>query len=131
MNPYDLLGKPYRLGASFEKHGAGDCLSLARAVLTYYGVKTPEPERSWYRRLRAGDTDVFRDELERWGEQTTDLDCGVVALCRAEHGYGMAAWFENGWLMYAGSAVAWSPLDALQVSGLYCQRKSSSCRPLA
>jgi len=125
MTPYDLIGRGYRLGADFVSRPEGDCLSLARAVLAYHGVETPAPQRSWYRRLRKGDTAVFRDELERWGEETTDLKCGVVALCQAENGYGMATWFEDGWISYVESAVKWSPIGALQVVALYCQRKSN------
>ena len=59
IHPYDLIGMPYRLGASPEKHGAADCLTLAKAVLSFQGVKTPEPKRHWYRRLMQGDTNVF------------------------------------------------------------------------
>ena len=129
MTPYDLIGRGYRLGADFVSRPEGDCLSLARAVLAYHGVETPAPQRSWYRRLRKGDTAVFRDELERWGEETTDLKCGVVALCQAENGYGMATWFEDGWISYVESAVKWSPIGALQVVALYCQRKSNSVKP--
>ena len=129
MTPYDLIGRGYRLGADFVSRPEGDCLSLARAVLAYHGVETPAPQRSWYRRLRKGDTAVFRDELERWGEETTDLKCGVVALCQAENGYGMATWFEDGWISYVGSAVRWSPIGVPQVVALYCQRKSNSVKP--
>lgn len=123
MTPYDLIGRGYRLGADFVARPEGDCLSLARAVLSHYDIETPTPQRSWYRRLRNGDTAVFKDELERWGEVTTDLRCGVVALCQAENGYGMAVWFEDGWLSFAGSEVKWSPIGALQVVERYCQRK--------
>lgn len=130
MTPYQLIGKGYRLGSRFDLHGTGDCLSLARAVLAFYGVNTPEPRREWYKRLRRGDTEVFREELERWGQKATDLDCGVVALCRAENGYGMAAWFEGGWISFVGSEVRWSPIDALQVVALYCPRKRISATPL-
>ena len=123
MTPVELIGKQYRLGSTFEKHGTGDCLSLARAVLAFHGIETPTPQRSWYRRLRRGDTQVFVDELERWGQKTEDLDCGVVALCRADAGYGLATWYLDGWIHYAGSVVKWSPIEALEVIGLYCQRK--------
>ena len=129
MTPYDLIGRGYRLGADFVTRPEGDCLSLARAVLAYHGVETPAPQRSWYRRLRKGDTAVFRDELERWGEETTDLKCGVVALCQAENGYGMATWFEDGWIGYVESVVRWSPIGVPQVVALYCQRKSNSAKP--
>ena len=123
MNPYLLLGRPYRLGGDFIKHEGGDCLSLAKIVLTYYGIATPEPKRSWYRRLRRGDTAVFKDELERWGKETSDLECGVVALCKAENGYGMATWFENGWLNCGESGVRWNPIGHLQPLAFYCPRK--------
>jgi hypothetical protein len=122
MTPYDLIGRGYRLGADFVTRPEGDCLSLARAVLSYYGVKTPTPQRSWYKRLRRGDTAVFKDELERWGNVTTDLRCGVVALCQAENGYGMAVWFDDGWLSFVGSEVKWSPIGVLQVVERYCRR---------
>ena len=123
MTPFDLIGRPYRLGADFVSRPEGDCLSLARFVLKSYGIRTPEPQRSWYRRLRRKDTQVFRDELERWGEVTTDLRCGVVALCQAENGYGMAVWFENGWLSFVGSEVKWSTIGGLAVVECYCPRK--------
>lgn len=123
MIPHQLIGKPYRLGSNFEQHGTGDCLSLARAVLAYYGITTPEPQRQWYRRLRQGDTAVFEEELERWGIKTSVLDCGVVALCQADAGYGLATWYLDGWIHYAESVVKWSTSEALQVHALYCQRK--------
>jgi len=125
VTPYDLIGRGYRLGANFIDYPEGDCVNLARAVLHYYGISTPEPQRSWYRRLRHGDTAVFKEELERWGEETTDLRCGVVALCSAENGYGLAVWFEDGWLSFVESAVTWNPSGRLQVHGYYCRRKSS------
>ena len=123
MNPYDLIGKGYRLGADFSRHGVGDCLSLARTVLSSYGIATPEPKREWYRRLRQGDTSVFRDELNRWGQPTLEPRLGTVALCQAENGYGLAVWFEQGWLAYAGSVVQWSPCGVLPVVELYCPLK--------
>ena len=123
MIPHQLIGKRYRLGSNFEQHSTGDCLSLARIVLAYYGITTPEPQRQWYRRLKRGDTAVFREELERWGNRTELLDCGVVALCQADAGYGLATWYLNGWIHYAGSVVKWSPHGALQVHAFYCPRK--------
>ena len=131
MTPFDLIGRGYRLGADFVSRPEGDCLSLARFVLGWYGIKTPEPQRSWYKRLRRGDTDVFPEELGRWGRITTDLECGVVALCQAENGYGMAVWFEGGWLSFQHCGelvVRWSPTERLQVHEFYCQAKSSSAK---
>ena len=52
MNPELLLGMKYRLGSNPVDHGTADCLSLARTVLSWYGIPTPTPQRSWYRRLR-------------------------------------------------------------------------------
>ena len=120
MHPYDLIGLPYRLGAIPEKHGAADCLSLAKAVLAFQGVDTPEPQRDWYRRLRKGDTSVFQEELSAWGEKITSPRIESVALCHSEFGLGMATFFEEGWIHFSGSAAVWSPLDGLVVEGLYC-----------
>ena len=125
MNPYLLLGRPYRLGGDFIKYKGGDCLSLARTVLAHYGISTPEPQRDWYRRLRRGDTSVFKEELERWGQQTTNVECGVVALCESKNGYGMAVYFENGWMNYGESEVRWSPAERLHILAFYSPRKSS------
>ena len=122
MHPYELIGLPYRLGAIPEKHGAADCLSLSRAVLSFYSISTPEPERAWYRRLRKGDTAVFKEELSNWGKEITSPTLGTVALCHGPLGLGMASYFEDGWIHFSGSEAIWSPIDGLQVEGLYCSR---------
>ena len=123
MHPYNLIGMPYRLGADPVRHGAADCLTLARAVLAYQGVESPPPNRAWYRRLRRGDTDVFRDELQRWGELASSPKLVTVALCQSEFGLGMASYFEEGWISFVGSAVQWSPSGVLQVVAYYCPMK--------
>ena len=122
MHPYDLIGLPYRLGADPNRHDAADCLTLARTVLYHHRVKTPEPQRSWYRRLRQGDTQVFKDELERWGEKVETPKIGSVALCHSPLGYGLATFFEGGWIYFAESAVQWSPIAVLPVVAVYCCR---------
>ena len=122
MHPYDLIGLPYRLGADPNRHDAADCLTLARTVLYHHRVKTPEPQRSWYRRLRQGDTQVFKDELERWGEKVETPKIGSVALCHSPLGYGLATFFEGGWISFVESEVRWSPIGALQVVEVYCCR---------
>lgn len=122
MHPYELIGLKYRLGAIPEKHGAADCLSLAKAVLQFYGVATPEPQRDWYRRLRKGDTEVFKEELGKWGSQINSPTISTVALCLGPLGLGMATFFEDGWIHFSGSEAIWSPTDALQVVGLYSSR---------
>jgi hypothetical protein len=111
----------YRLGADPERHGATDCLHLTRAVLLWQGIAVPAPERSWYRRLRRGDTSVFPEELERWGKQVAAPKLsGTVALCRSEAGYGLAVFWEEGFLHCLIHQVRWSPVSQLQVTALYC-----------
>jgi hypothetical protein len=119
----------YRLGATPRKHGQSDCLSLASTVLQWYGIDVPKPKRDWYRRLRNDDYSVFPEELEKWGKKTDTPTIGVVALCSAGEGYGLAVYYEEGWLSFVESVVAWSPTNALPVVGLYCRRKQTSAMP--
>lgn len=126
MRPEELIGLEYRLGACPVKHGKADCLSIAATVVNYFGYDAPEPKRDWYRRLRRGDSSVFREELEAWGVRTTTPRIGVVALCVADNGYGLAVYWNDGWLSYVASAVRWSPIDLLPVVGLYYPRKQNS-----
>ena len=119
MHPYNLIGMRYRLGADPERHGAADCLTLAKAVLQYQGVVTPPAQRSWYRRLRRGDTDVFREELERWGSVVDAPKLVTVALCHSDLGYGMATYFEGGFIHFGEEGVRWSPLETLEILDLF------------
>lgn len=123
IHPYRLIGMRYRLGASPEQHQAADCLTLAKAVLAWHGIDTPDAQRSWYRRLRRGDTAVFEEELLRWGSVIDSPRLGTVALCRSPLGLGMASFFENGWLHFDESAVRWSPTGVLPVVACYCRMK--------
>ena len=125
MTLYDLIGMPYRLGATPEQHGAADCLSLARTVLEVQGFDAPPVERGWYRRLYRCDYTVFPEQLNRYCDTATSPKIGVIALCTSEKGYGMASFFDNGWLCFVESAVTWKPLAALEVVGLYCLSKYS------
>ena len=126
MRPDELIGLPYRLGADPEKHNAGDCLSLVRTVLANYGFTVPKGERDWYRRLRKKDYSIFFEELNRWGVDSPPK-LGTIALCKSDDGYGMAAYYEEGWLSYQKRleelVVIWSPLDNLMVEGCYYPRK--------
>ena len=126
MKPHQLIGLPYRLGADPKRHKAGDCLSLVRTVLANYGFTVPKGERDWYRRLRKKDYSIFFEELNRWGVDSPPK-LGAIALCKSDDGYGMAAFYEEGWLNYqktlGGQVVIWSPLNALMVEGCYYQRK--------
>ena len=55
MKPHQLIGLRYKLGADPVKHHAADCVSLARTVLKYYGITSPEPTREWYKRVKRKD----------------------------------------------------------------------------
>jgi len=128
MNPIYLIGMPYRLGADPEKNCAADCLTLSKAVLKHYGIKSPCPTRDWYRRLRKNDYSIFREQLELWGIKTERPNIGTVGLCRFNTGYGLAVYFEDGWLnitSYKGSAVAWNPLEVLPIEEIYSPKKSN------
>lgn len=125
MNPIELIGIKYRLGACPVKHGMGDCFSVAATVINYFGFDAPEPKREWYRRLRRGDSSVFKEELESWGTKTDAPRIGVVALCTADNGYGLAVYWSDGWLSYAGSEVVWNPIGGLQVVDCYFPQKPS------
>ena len=118
----DLIGLPYRLGAEPERHRAADCLSLSRHILSTYGIKTPNPERSWYRRLKRRDYSIFYEQLDSWGTLTTDIDVGTVALCQSESGVGLATFIDDfpGWLSFVGTQVVWSPDGVLNIERLYC-----------
>jgi len=123
--PVDLIGIPYRLGADPLKHGATDCVNLCRTVLAWYGINTPAPTRQWYRRLRDGDTAVFWEELESWGYRTTTAAATTVALLKIGTGYGLAAYYEEGWLYCNAqmNRVAWSPF--VSIEAVYCPGKSN------
>ena len=123
IHPYQLLGLPYRLGAKPEKHGAADCFSLAQAIVRWHGVEMPDGQRAWYRRLRRKDYGVFREELERWGSEVLSPRLATIALCRATSGYGLATYFEDGWISFVESEVKWSPAGDLDPVALYCRMK--------
>jgi cell wall-associated NlpC family hydrolase len=126
VKPHQLIGLPYRLGADPERHKAGDCLSLVRTVLANYGFTVPKGERDWYRRLRKKDYSIFFEELNRWGVDSPPK-LGTIALCKSDDGYGMATFYEEGWLSYqktlGSQVVIWLPLNVLTVEGCYYQRK--------
>ena len=126
LKPYELIGLPYRLGADPVKHNAGDCLSLVRTVLANYGFTVPKGERDWYRRLKRKDYSIFFEELNRWGVDSPPK-LGTIGLCKSDDGYGMAAFYEEGWLSYqktlGSQVVIWLPLNVLTVEGCYYQRK--------
>ena len=126
MKPHELIGLKYRLGSDPIKHGTGDCLSLVRTVLGHYGFTVPKGKRDWYRRLKRKDYSIFFEELNRWGVESPPK-LGTIGLCKSDDGYGMAAYYEEGWLSYrktfGGQVVIWCPLDNLSVEGCYFQRK--------
>tara|TARA_R100000697_G_C5366848_1_gene176202 strand:+ start:164 stop:568 length:405 start_codon:yes stop_codon:yes gene_type:complete len=126
LKPHELIGLKYRLGSDPVKHGTGDCLSLVRTVLGHYGFTVPKGKRDWYRRLKRKDYSIFFEELNRWGVESPPK-LGTIGLCKSDDGYGMAAYYEEGWLSYrktfGGQVVIWCPLDNLLVEECYFQRK--------
>ena len=125
MKPHQLIGLRYRLGADPIKHHAVDCVSLARTVLKYYGINSPKPTRDWYRTVRKKDFDIFKQELEKWGNETKDINIGTVALCKSNNGFGLAVYYEEGWISCGESEVRGGPLNALEVVGCYSPQKSN------
>ena len=124
MRVDQLVGLPYRLGADPERHGATDCLGLCRAVLATYGIESPAPTREWYRRLRQGDHSIFPEQLRLWGEEIAEPKMeGTVALCQAGKGYGLSAFWCDGWLIYKDERVHWCPTAALPVVAFYYRQK--------
>jgi hypothetical protein len=99
---------------------------LVRTVLANYGFTVPQGQREWYRKLRKKDYSIFFEELNRWGVESPPK-LGTIGLCKSEDGYGMAAWYEEGWISYqktlGGQMVIWLPINALMVQGCYYQRK--------
>ena len=122
----------YRLGSNPEQHGTADCLSLVSAVVRYYGYSAPQPQRSWYRRLRQGDYSIFEEELNRWGERVGLPRLSTVGLCQAEQGgYGLAAWYEDGWLLFVDKEVTWAHKSIAPVIEMYAQTHlPPACKPL-
>lgn len=120
-DPVRLIGLPYRLGANPAKHHATDCINLCRVVLDHYGIPSPEPHRSWYRRLRLGDTTVFTEQLDLWGHPVVSPTAGTIAF----DGKGLAAYYEDGWLHCSTitKSVEWAP--CVNSVALYCHGKSS------
>ena len=122
IDPCELIGLPYRLGAVPQKHGAADCLSLATAVQAWYGIDMPLPQRSWYRRLRRKDYSVFPEQLGLWGRQTDAAKVGTLGLVHCADGsYGLASFYEGGWLQFKDRRVIWIPLSGLTPAALYCR----------
>ena len=130
IHPLKLIGIKYRLGSNPEQHGTADCVSLARAVLSYQGIEAPPTQRSWYRRLKNGDYSVFPEQLNLWGERISVAKIGSLALCQTDDGYGLASYFEGGWIAFSGIEAAWSPAKCLSIAELYYQRKRSYATPL-
>jgi len=125
LGPADLIGLPYKLGADPFRHGATDCVNLCRAVLQFQGIDTPVPTRDWYRRLKRGDVSVFAEQLNSWGNPVMYASPGTIALSQARIGYGLAAFYDSGWIHCNAQTlrVAWSP--AVNTVALYSPGKNS------
>jgi hypothetical protein len=92
-------------------------------VLKWYGIDAPVPARSWYRRLHAGDTNIFKEQLELWG---TPDETGIIALVQASNNsFALAVYFDTGWLHCSAQTnrVVWSP--TVKYEARYCHGKSN------
>ena len=123
IDPVELVGLPYRLGADPEKHGAADCLSLARHVVGHYGYTMPPPQRAWYRRLRRKDYSVFPEQLSLWGDLIAEPRIGSVVLCKTDDGLCLGGYWCGGCLVFLGTQVAWARVMDLAVVGFYFPTK--------
>ena len=128
----ELIGLPYRLGATPDQHRAADCLTLSRHILATYGIETPEGCRDWNRRVRKKDYSIFKEQLELWGKPTDAIAVGTVALCKSSNGLGLATYIDDypGWLSFGGSEVTWRRAVDLNIEQLYCPGNSSSAKRL-
>ena len=125
IDPVDLVGMQYRLGADPEKHGAADCLSLTRHVVGHYGYSLPPAQRSWYRRLRRKDYSVFTEQLSSWGKVINVPRLGSIVLCRTDAGYALGAYWCDGCLVFLGTQVTWKRVTDLPIAGIYFPTKQS------
>ena len=131
IDPVNLLGLPYRLGADPEQHGAADCLSLSRHVVGEHGVTMPPAKRDWYRRLRRKDYSVFREELNKWGYEIDKPRIGSIVLCKTDIGYALGAYWYGGCLVFVNTEVSWQPVTNLQVEAFYFPLRQNCATPLA
>lgn len=116
---------PYRLGADPERHGAADCLSLARHVVGHYGYTMPPAQRPWYRRLRRKDYSVFHEQLSLWGDIINEPRIGSVVLSRTEDGLCLGGYWYDGCLVFLGTQVTWTRVTNLAVDAIYFPTKQS------
>ena len=124
MQPHQLIGIPFRLGADPAVDGATDCVNLVLTVLRAQGIPTPQPQgRAWLRRLRRDGVSVFWDELEAWGRRVGTPGTGTVALL---DGRALAVWWEDGWLALVDDRVQWVYPPALQPLAMFGPRNLTS-----
>jgi hypothetical protein len=65
---------------------------------------------------------IFKEQLELWG---TPGETGIIALVQAVDSYGLAVYFETGWLHCSAqnNRVVWSP--TVKYEARYCHGKSN------
>ena len=63
--------------------------------------------------MRNKDYSIFREQLELWGTQTTDIRVGTVT-CQAGDGVGLTTFIDDypGWLSFIGTEVVWGQVEA-------------------
>ena len=108
-------------------HHGIDIIEKSRIKKIYqkYGIKFLKREKEWYRRYLRKDFSIFKEVFDKWGNETKDINIGTVALCKSNNGFGLAVYYEKGWISCGESEVRWSPLNALEVVGCYSPQKSN------
>lgn len=121
---YDLIGKPYRLGADgSDPDGALDCIHLVYVALERLDVPTPKFKPDWYTARRYT---VLRDLLN-WGNRVTQQGYdGDVALLPQDRWVFGAVWNQG--MLHFGTlteTVTWSPLERLSAAAHFFRTKES------
>jgi hypothetical protein len=124
---YDLIGKPYRLGADgTDPDGALDCIHLVYEALRRLGIPTPAFRADWY---TLSTHTVLRD-LFRWGERIERYryDGDVVLIPQDRWAFGVV--WDQGILHFhpLTQQVAWCPLASVSKSAHYFRTKENLSR---
>ena len=113
---YDLIGKPYRLGAD-GSDGHIDCIHLVYTVLQRLNIPCPSFNPAWY----DSNWRVVLKALRKWGTRTTEpsYDGDVVLLSHNKFVFGVV--WQSG-ILYINdplAKVAWNATSAFKICRAY------------
>lgn len=122
MNPLDLLGRPYELGADGTgADGAIDCIHLVYHVRQHLELDSPPFDEAWY---SASKTTVLR-ALLGWGVrvQSPTYDGTVALVPQNSWAFGVT-WMQGVMTIHSISRrVVWTPTAALQSAHYFWQKQ--------